>query len=177
MSQVNLFVIINALGGFLVLGGYVVGIGMFPEHREELWGGITGIYRNLLIGFMIISALGYLTFFYFGVIQSSSTIFSGQLFPGTITLILTSIFLISAALWIPTTITFLKTNNELWWIFTIACLWITAISLIGLVGTVLLTEFEPGSTLSKTSIIFGLSLITFHCLIFDAIFWVNKFPK
>ena len=42
---------------------------------------------------------------------------------------------------------------------------------------VFITDFSGASNLPKIISVAGLGMITFHCLVFDAIMWVSNFPK
>ena len=49
MSSQNTFILVNVIGGISVLGTYVIGITLFPEHRDDLWGGVQGKLRHVFI--------------------------------------------------------------------------------------------------------------------------------
>ena len=87
------------------------------------------------------------------------------------------IFLASAALWMPSTIYYLKTQNTIWWIISIASLWVTALALLTLIYITASTGSDSVGIGTKYLAIAGLSSITFHCLVFDAIIWTALFHK
>ena len=178
MSQTNIFVLINVVGGIAVLGSYVLCLMMFPEQREALWGGVVGTTRNIVVISMLFSAAGYLAFLYISVFNVSTDLFSEKsLMNGNLILILALTFLLSSTAWMPTSVAFLETSNNLYWNLSVASLWVAAISLIGLFIAVFITDFSGASNLPKIISVAGLGMITFHCLVFDAIMWVSNFPK
>lgn len=177
MSTIQLFTVINILGGISVLASYVIGLTLYPEHRDALWGGITGGLRTLFVISMLLAAPGYLTFSYFVIFKSGTLIYTqiSAIKPYMVHLTF-AIFIISASIWMPSTITYLNTSNVVWWWITVATLWITGLSLVILVLTVSQTQFD-GTNLIKTSAFAGLTYMTFHCLVLDAIIWVIRFNR
>lgn len=178
MSPQYLFVLINVIGGVAVIGGYALGLSMYSEHREALWGGIQGHLRNGFTTSMLFAATGYLTF-------CSATIFKGgadgfgvnQIFGQYSLSILSAIFLLSASLWMPTTIAFVHTGVSYWWGIAVFSLWITALSLLWMTGMVAFSDVQSISGIIKYSSLIGLAYITFHCMILDAVCWVWLFNK
>ncbi|MFL2804023.1 MAG: hypothetical protein ACJ0BB_03875 [Dehalococcoidia bacterium] len=178
MSQTNIFVLINVVGGIAVLGSYVLCLMMFPEQREALWGGVVGTTRNIVVISMLFSAAGYLAFLYISVFNVSTDLFSDKsLLDGNLILLLALSFLLASTVWMPASVGFLETSNNVYLNLSVASLWIAALSLVGLLVTVFLTDFSTTSNLPKILSIVGLGMITFHCLVFDAIMWVSNFPK
>ncbi|MAO75632.1 MAG: hypothetical protein CL699_04930 [Chloroflexi bacterium] len=178
MSQTNIFVFINIFGGIAVLGSYIVCLMMFPEQREPLWGGVVGTTRNVVVTFMLLAAAGYLTFLYISIFNVSADVFSSKSpLNGNLILILTISFLISSTIWMPASVAFLETSNSLFWYLSVASLWIAALSLVGLLISVTTTDFSTTSNIPKILSVGGLAIITFHCLVFDAIMWVSRFPN
>ena len=120
MSVTAIFLVVNFIGGSAVLGGYLICLYVFPTQREMLWGNVQGEWRFAFTVSMIIAAVGYLAFSYGILFKSNSTEFS-SIFLDTkhVISILCMIFLISAASWMPATITYLKTSNLTWWIIPV----------------------------------------------------------
>tara|TARA_B100000945_G_scaffold319137_1_gene325681 strand:- start:2372 stop:2902 length:531 start_codon:yes stop_codon:yes gene_type:complete len=176
MSPKNTFLLINICGGILVVGGYAIGLSLYPEYNEALWGGVQGTLRNLFMISMIPAALGYLTFCYIVIFKDSIEILSNKGFLGKNTVaILITLFLLSAACWMPTLIAYIHTQNTNWWLLSVLSLWITAISILILTRTIASTPTTKLSNASKTISVIGLAYITFHCLFVDAIVWVYMF--
>lgn len=173
-----LFIAVNLIGGVLVLGSYAIGLGFFPEHRNDLWGGVQGTWRMTFLISMFLATAGYLIFCYFVVFKDGAQLWGVDsiLGPHSISLI-TVVFLVSASIWMPTTISYLHTGNAAWWFLTVGALWTTAISLLTLTTMVSFSNVEPIAVLTRVSCTAGLFLITAHCLVMDALIWVLLFHK
>ena len=113
MSAPISFLIVNLVGGTAVLGGYLICLYMFPDQRETLWGAVQGGWRSVFAVSMLIAAAGYLAFLYVILFKSSPVEFSSRFLDTKHAIsIICMIFLISAATWMPATITYLKTSNS-----------------------------------------------------------------
>ena len=177
-TQQVLFLTINLIGGLAVLGSYIIGLGMFPEYREALWGEVRGNLRTGILISMIFAALGYLAFCYVALFQNGLEDFNKSDWFNSYTIsILVGIFLISATFWLPSAIAYLHFSNTYWLVICIVSLWSTAISLAVLLGIVITSDVKIISSASHYVAIIGIGLITFHCLVFDAIMWSIKFTK
>ena len=174
-TQKQIFIIQNILLGISGLGSYVLCLSLDPEESDNLWGGITNEFANIFIMSMFISTIGYLSFLY--VITFKLKLFESGISNIVISKLIYScgIFLGSAVTWMPLTITYLKTDQVLWWIFTIISLWIVALALSNMVRLLISIRVENYLTSFKKFAVIGLSYITFHCLVFDAILWVLLF--
>ena len=91
-------------------------------------------------------------------------------------IILLVLFLFSASLWINTTFSYIDSPTYLKWAFVQAELWITALSIL-LMTIGLATANGVEQSMKHNISILGLSLISFHCLVLDAMLWINKFPR
>jgi hypothetical protein len=173
MSNVLIFFLVNLVGGIAVLGSYVVGLYIYPDFRNALWGGVTGGWKTLFTVSMFFAAAGYLIFCYSMTISDAADESS---FLGRHTYsILAAFFLFSASVWMPATLKYLATNDNLWWILSVISLWTTAASLCFLTVSFGLSNYEGIGTLQFSLTLVGIIWITFHCLVFDAIIWVTKF--
>lgn len=177
VSSTHVFGLINIIGGIAVLGSYVYGILAFPELRQSLWGGIDGRWRIIFTLSMLPAAIGYLIFahstlFRGGVLELQNSMLLIRILPH----IFTVLFLFSSSIWMPATLSYLSTGNIAWWHAATTALWVTACSLIALLSlTTLLYVAEP----SRQTLVglFGLTYITFHCLVLDAVIWITRFPR
>ena len=165
--------LVNLVGGIAVLGSYVVGLYLYPDFRNALWGGVTGSWKTIFTVSMFFAAAGYLVFCYSMTISDAankSSFFGGHTFS-----ILAAFFLISASVWMPATLKYLASDDNLWWILSVISLWITAASLILLTASFGLSKYEGIGELQFSLTLAGIIWITIHCLVFDAIIWVAKF--
>ncbi len=165
------------IGGIAVLSSYALCIILFPETREVLWGGISGTVRSFFVISMLIAATGYLSYLAITFLNPDLGQFRETLFLGSHSIsILSLLFLISATLWMPTSVIYSKNPSFLMWLIVVFALWITALSIIAILAITLSSTFESKLSLKIISCI-GLFYISFHCLILDGIIWVAKFPK
>lgn len=58
------FFLLNAIGGIAVLGCYAWGLGLFPELRDAMWGGVPENWRGLYTVNMFFVAVGGLWVWY-----------------------------------------------------------------------------------------------------------------
>ena len=176
MSGTIIFLIINVVGGISVLGGYLVCLYVFPDQREALWGGVQNRWQSVFTVSMLMATAGYLLFSYGILFKSSPEEFSSRLLNNShVISVLCMAFLISAAIWMPATIAYLKTGNSIWWTISVTSLWITAISLIIVTFIVIAYPSAIPSSFFRGLTISGISYVTFHCLMLDAIIWVSRF--
>ena len=178
MSVISSFLIVNVIGGVAVLGGYAGFLSVFPEQRASLWGGIEGGWRSVFVISMFVAAAGYLIFTYCVLFRSAPYGFSSRLMKSKHSVsTFSSIFLGAAAVWMPATITYLDTGSLAWWIIAGVSLWITALTLAAMTAIVVLSPSAVPSPFARIMAIVGISYITFHCLVFDAIVWVSLFSR
>ena len=176
MPATATFLFVNIIGGLAVLGGYIICLYCFPAQREMLWGNVQGDMRYAFIISMLLATAGYLAFAYGILLESDPSEFLSRVLDTKQGIsILCMIFLLSAASWMPATIAYLKTSNSLWWIISVTSLWVTAISLFAATIIVISSPLAIPSTFHRILTISGISVITFHCLVFDAIIWVYRF--
>ena len=188
MTYLSSFIWINIIFGFLVLLSYIVGISQFPEYREILWGGVQGDLRQKFIISMLFAALGYLIFVLFIVyfyisngnsLKEFNFLTSFNVSQGLNFSVF--IFLVFAAIWMPTLILFLQSSNSIFLYISNASLWITALGAIFIFfftsyGFLNLTSDLKGSLFSYVTLL-GLIQVVSHCLILDGIIFVIKFPR
>lgn len=178
MSAKMVFALVNIVGGVVVLGGYIWCLGSFPEHREALWGGVHGNLRSIFTLSMFPAAAGYLTFCYVTIFQREAMTFGKDAVVGANTIVVLAIvFLASAALWMPSSIAYIRSGEGVWWAVCVASLWVTALSLLIMTGATIILPMDDISEISKSASVVGLAYITMHCLILDAIVWVMLFNK
>jgi hypothetical protein len=178
LSNIQIFTLINVIGGAMVVGGYAIFLYLFPGQMESLWGGIEGGWRVVFTTSMLIAAVGYTTFFYLivsklGVPSLAEGIPSFLAGPNTM-IFLCALFLAGASVWMPSTIAFIRSHDTFWWVVAVGSLWVTAISLILMIVNLYGAEVT-GSLAYKYLALAGLIYICFHCLVLDAIVWVAKF--
>ena len=97
-------VIINIIGGIVVLGSYVLGILTNPNAGQVLWGGIPQSIRPFYTAGMFLAATGYFAFTYFLLfrLNPQDTHVTSRLGFGLFN-ILYALILFPSALWMPLT--------------------------------------------------------------------------
>ena len=171
------FLWVNIIGGIAVLGGYIFALLSHPETRSDLWGGVPIQWRVWIVSSMFLAAFGYCYAMYYMVINEGLSLhfFWGKVDAAKM-IILLILFLSSSSLWIYTTFSYIDSPTYLKWAFVQAELWITAISIL-LITIGLVTASGVEQPLKHNISILGLSLISFHCLVLDAMLWINRFPR
>ena len=173
----NSFSVVNLVGGTAVLLSYALMLMWYPEQRESLWGGVGGGLRKLFVLSMLIAAVGYLIFLYMVTFKGVAGVSNGgDLLITYAPSILCGIFLTASTTWMPLTVAYLNTENELWWALAVTSLWITAASLLMMIFVMFRLELGVNYA-GRYIALSGLIYISFHCLVLDAIIWVSKFPK
>ncbi len=173
----NSFSVVNLVGGTAVLLSYAIMLMWYPEQRESLWGGVSGGLRKVFVLSMLIAAVGYLIFLYLVTFKGMAGVSNnGDFLINYAPSILCGIFLTASTTWMPLTVAYLNTENELWWALAVTSLWITAASLLIMVFVMFRLDLGVNYA-SRYIALSGLIYISFHCLVLDAIIWVSKFPK
>ena len=174
MSTSSVFLIVNLVGGFLVLGGYGFFLITNPETSARLWGDIPEAWKAYFFASMLISAIGYIIFFVYVLVGGGVFVKPVYgLFNIQFITILVSVFLIMAALWIPLTISMLDDPGRPLGILIKIVLWGASLSSIGITLSLLTAHnINPGY---HWLAVFGIGYLAFHCTILDAIIWVRYF--
>lgn len=176
MSYTTIFLIVNVVGGVLVLGGYVAGFTLFSEAKETMWGGINSSQRPIFQISMVLAAVGYLVFCYTAMFKFGDNWSNLSDIDALIIIILCASFLGTAALWLPLGLWYQETGVKIVYGLMVLALWVTALSLLTVTVILAFRTMEISNTMRIVSCL-GVGYITFHCLIFDAIIWVAKFPR
>ena len=178
MSTRIVFALVNVIGVVAVIGGYAWCLGTYPEHREALWGGVHGTLRSIFTLSMIPAAAGYLTFCYATIFQGGAMTFDKDAVVGAKTIvIIATVFLASAAMWMPSSIAYIRIGEGAWWFVCVVSLWVAALSLLFMTAVTAVSPVGAVSEISKYTSVVGLAYITFHCLMLDAIGWVVLFKR
>ena len=177
ISSTQIFGLVTIVGGVVVLGSYGYGIMAFPKLRQGLWGGIHGRWRLVFTLSMFLAAVGYLVFSHFMLFRGGLESFEdGILALKTLPHLVTIFFLLSSSIWMPATLLYLHAGNIAWWHTATAALWVTAASLLALLGLAILLYIAEPSRQSLGALA-GLTYVTFHCVVLDAIIWIGRFPR
>ena len=166
------FLLVNLILGFAVILSYIWGLVYYPEYGTALWGDIETSYIPYIIFSMLLAALGYFVFsLYFINYKKFQTLNTSEYI---YILSLYIVILFFSALWMPLSIGFIDTNNNLFLILDLISLYLVGIS------SLLLTIFLIQDKSLRRKLIWKLSVLggfqfTFHTLIIDAIYWGMNF--
>lgn len=177
MEETTTFLIVNIVGGILVLGSYLVYISQFPQESSQLWGGVSKKIQRLIVPFMFLAAGGYLLtgWWFWQTIDPEFLGFAGNLgYTGIITLF--GIFLGFSTAWIPTAIKAIQTRSTRWKITTYGVLIVVSISCLIILFLICTATVETSkSPIGKNLAIIGWCFLCFQTVILDGLFWVIKF--
>ena len=102
--------------------------------------------------------------------------FFGGRYEGSIMRTLLILFLVSASMWIHSTFNYLELPNKNSWNMISIELWCTALSILFMTIGLATAKGVNNTRFHKLSVL-GLGVISFHCLVLDAILWTSYFPK
>lgn len=166
-----ILLLINIVGGFLVLGSYVYGLNDHsPEKNELLWGGIPGEIRNLYVFSMILSALGYFFFTSFVFFQVPGEVKIGGRFGFDLFNILYLLILLPSALWMPLTFKMIEAPSAEIWFAIRTVLMMVGLASVGLLWAILSLGSQE-SLLWYRLAVAGIVVFAFHTLVLDALVW------
>lgn len=166
----KIFLIINIIGGILVLGSYILGF-KYGKGADALWGGVPEKTRGIYTISMLVSAIGFFIFTSYIFINLGSDKLSAIPLLGEKTfLILYSLLLIASALWIPLTNLMVTNPSSLVWFCVRSVLFITGIASI-LIFIALLTLNPRPSGAHYILTLVSIFIFSIHTSILDAIIW------
>lgn len=167
--------------GPVVLASYVYGVS-HAESPMDLWGGVPETWRDYIVPFMFVAAIGFLIYWYIVFFQLEKSVVSSLRWPwtesdgnGEMRLLLAyALFLIPSALWIESTILHIE-NDYVWTQYlVIGTLLFTSIGniMLGLLAFGAYRDGVEGSVL----MIIGSIMLAIQCILNDFVIWVYKFP-
>jgi len=168
------YLILTAMGGAAVLGGYAYGLSTHAEEQDLLWGTIPEAIRGAYTLFMLPAALGYLVPFAYFLASPWEKLRLGGRPVFQRLLSINIVFLGSAALWMPMSWAALDTGNQaLFWPIQ-GVLAVTGAS--ALCFTLLLARLEapPRPRLHRAALWFSVFLVI-QCGVLDALVWPRFF--
>ena len=164
-------VVINVMGGILVLGSYVQGLMAHPDNRNALWGGVPGSVQPLYTVGMISAALGYFAFTYFILFKiDADEVRVADQFGFWIFYVIYLLILLPSALWMP--LTYAATENHstgLYWAIRIV------LAVVGLGSLALLAALlslrTGGSLYAYWLAVAGSAAFCLQTAVLDALVW------
>ncbi|MBI21466.1 MAG: hypothetical protein CL780_04380 [Chloroflexi bacterium] len=171
------FLLINIIGGILVISSYFWGYIKYPFHRNLLWGSIGLNFQKVFVLSMICGMLGYLVsaFWFWKIINHDNFIF-GNNYDFHIIITSFSFFLGISALWMPMAIKSLISKNKLYINITkLILVFVAILSLFILYSIVTSNDIENNMIPGKNIPIIGWAILSIHTVIFDCVIWSFKF--
>jgi len=169
-----ILLVINLLGGGLIIFSYLHGLKKYPAERGAVWGGVPNRLKPWYTVSMLLAAVGYLICLYF--------IFLGldwaNLSLGAVVLlyICTLMTLFPSALWMPLTFGMLH-QPSLWrWRLTRLTLAIVGFGSLGLLGTLVWISGYEGLAIYWLAIV-GMALFCVQTALLDALVWTYYFKR
>jgi len=167
-----LFLLVNLILGFAVILSYIWGLVYYPEYGSALWGKVETNNIPYIIFSMLLAAVGYFVFSFYFLNYKKFQTFNTLEYLYILSLYIVILFF--SALWMPLSIGFINTNNNLFLILDLVSLYLVGIS------SLLLTIFLIQDKSLRRKLIWKLSVLggfqfTFHTLIIDAIYWGMNF--
>lgn len=170
-----IFIVINLIGGFLVIGSYVYTLKAGTQGQNALWGGVPKNARGFYTVSMILSALSFFiftSFILFKVNTKEATV--GSLSAYFLFTLFYILILLPSAVWTPLTLNFIQSQKNTVWILIRIVLFLVALGALGVLTTLLLLKPKP-SGLFYWSAIVGVAIFFLHTFVLDSLIWPAVF--
>jgi len=177
-SSKIILLIINIVGGVLVLGSYAYGIREQPtEQSALLWGGVPKEAWPLYGFSMILAAVGYFLFTFFILFKVPNDVKIFQRLGFNIFHLIYIFILLPSAVWMPLTFRMIKEPSANTWFWIRFVLALVALASLALLAALLSLDYTGVKTFYWLAVL-GAAFFTFHTGILDALVWVLFFnPK
>lgn len=170
------FVLLNVVGGVLVLGSYAFELITHPETRGEVWGDVPGALQPLYTVCMFLAAGGYFFFTSYVLLRLDPErvrVFGRYGF-GIFHVLYAAILFPSAA-WLTLTFRMIDTPTSGLWIAIRLVLLVVGVCSLALIAAI--RSAEPrGPVLHRALALVGAVLFAFQTAVLDALVWAAYFP-
>lgn len=168
-------VLLNGVGGLLVLGSYASAFGESEAVRAALWGGVPTSWQPLYTVNMLLAAVGYLAFTWFLVVSLDRRQFeAGARAPYGVLHAAYLLVLIPSALWLPLTVRMIESPDPLLWaVIRVVLLAIGAGALCLLWLSIRLARNQPGA--ASFVAVAGAAPLVLQTVVLDALIWPAYF--
>jgi hypothetical protein len=170
-----IFIVLNIIGGLLVLGSYAYTFRAGPQGQRALWGGIPIGARGIYTVLMFLSAISFFiftSFILFKVNPKEATV--GSISAYILFLIFYILILLPSAAWTPLTLFFIQSQKPLIWILIRIVLFLVALGSLGVLISLLLLKPKQSGFFYWSSFV-GITIFFLNTGIFDAIVWPYLF--
>jgi hypothetical protein len=167
--------VINVVGGILVLGSYVIGIRAHEAAGDKLWGGTPASIRPWYALSMLLAAAGYLAVLFHLLFRADPASVS---LPGGFWsfMVIFALILLPSSLWMSLTFSYAAHPSPLTWWAVRTVLFLAAIGSLALVAALLLIRPVTPTT-SWILALIGASAFAFHLTMLDGVLWPVLFRR
>ena len=170
-----ILLIINILGGAVVIGSYILGLKGQTGGANVLWGNVPTNIRPIYTVSMILSALGYFAFLYYIFFRLNPAQVSIAGVSGfTMFYVIFLGILIASAFWMPLTNMYVSNPGTGIWIGIRVVLAVVGLASIALFVALLTLQGKVPGTAYWLAVA-GSGYFAFHTAILDAIVWAALF--
>ncbi len=167
--------LINVIGGILVIGSYVYGLNTQSGGASVLWGGVPANIQPIYAVSMILSAIGYFAFIYYLLFKlNPAEVVIYKKFNYSLFYWIFMAMLLPSAFWMPLTNLYVANPVLVYWILIRVVLFIVGFASLALIWALINTSpYTEG--IARRAAIAGSIYFTFHTLILDAVIWAQLF--
>ncbi len=175
-AQQIVLIVINVIGGVLVIGSYIQGIKAHPGNAGDAWGNVPASIKPMYTVSMLLAAAGYFAFSYFIIFRlDPGELADANSFSYSMFILAYALILFPSAMWMPLTFAILeKPGRVLWWAIrvTLAAVGIGSLGLLALI--IILNHDEPNWL--RWLAVAGSVFFCLQTAVLDAIIWPIYFP-
>ena len=170
-----ILLIINILGGAVVIGSYILGLKGQTGGANVLWGNVPTNIRPIYTVSMILSALGYFAFLYYIFFRLNPAQVSIAGVSGfTMFYVIFLGILIASAFWMPLTNMYVSNPGTGIWVGIRVVLAVVGLASIALFVALLTLQGKAPGTAYWLAVA-GSGYFAFHTMVLDAIVWAALF--
>jgi hypothetical protein len=164
-------ILINLIGGTVVLGSYAIGLSTHPAATQVLWGGVPGSIRPLYTASMALAASGYFAFTYFILfrLDVDATQVAGR-FGFWVFNALYAAILLPSALWMPLTFWAIGQPSPIAFWSVRAALAVVGLASLGLFAALLKVSARQPLWAHRLALI-GCAAFCLQTALLDAVLW------
>jgi hypothetical protein len=167
-------VIINLVGGALIIFSYYHGLKKYPTERGAVWGGVPAKLKPWYTVSMLLAAAGYLVFLGFIFLRLDWV----GLTVGVVIMLyfFTLLVLIRSAVWMPLTFAMLhRPSRRLWWLIRLTLARV-ALGSLGLLAALLCIRGYEGLAVYWLAVA-GMVFFCIQTVLLDALVWTYYFKR
>lgn len=170
-----IFIVVNLVGGFLVLLSYAYTLKAGSQGQTALWGGIPQTSRGLYTLSMLLATISFFIFNFFILLKvDPKEAMLGNFSAYCIFTLFYILILLPSAAWTPLTLLFIQGQKPALWILIRIILFLVALGALGVLITLLFLQPKQ-SGLFYWSAVAGITIFFLHTFILDSLIWPAVF--